>query len=354
MPRSDEATVRCAAHCSLCGNPRTDIIGHDVVGHLLYWCRGCRDLFSSEIRRDVGDPLPASVDAALTSDALGASRLIEYQWIGISAAAQRVAAEARHAVACSSPVLIIGETGVGKDLVARIIHARTHGLCPCVVLRCADTPEAILETQLLGVPPDQSRDRNVADSDANHLVAGGTIVLDEVGEASPRVHALLVRFLDGDRCHAVGPLSAATPPRIIALMRQPLIAAARTLGPDLFSRLNSLSVAIPPLRKRREDIEPLLCYFLATFSKAYHAPVPALSSTVVAQLQSYDWPGNVRELKNVAERVIVGRFGTLDNGVLATVMARATEASVPPPATHNNVPSSKRLKRSLGDAPRRR
>jgi DNA-binding NtrC family response regulator len=162
---------------------------------------------------------------------------------------------------------------------------------------------------------------------------GGTIFLDEVGEMSLRMQAMLLRFLETGEIQRVGS-DRALPPldvRVIAATHRNLAECVkdRTFREDLYYRLNVVHIEVPPLRDRRGDIPVLLGHFLSTFSSAHRLPVPEISADALQRLASYDWPGNVRELKNVAERLVVGsRSGRIETNALPPDVSRGAQNPV--------------------------
>ncbi len=206
-------------------------------------------------------------------------------------------------------VLITGESGVGKEIAARQIHRHSaRARRPLLALNCAGMPETLLESELFGHVrgsfTDAVRDKPGLLEAAN----GGTVFLDEVGEMSLRMQAVLLRFLETGEIQRVG-AGRTLPPvdvRIVAATNRDLLRAVheKEFRADLYYRLNVIHIVIPPLRERREDIAPLIEHFSAMYSERYGVPT-ALSAEVLARLEEYDWPGNVRELKNVIERLVV-------------------------------------------------
>jgi|SRR5579863_2027150 two-component system, NtrC family, response regulator AtoC len=204
----------------------------------------------------------------------------------------------------SASVLITGESGSGKEVVARAVHhfsPRSHR--PWVDLSCAALPEHLLESELFGY------DRG-AFSGADHAKPGlfemahqGTLFLDEIGELDPKMQVKLLRVLDGVPYYRLGGVKKVTADvRIVAATNQDLerlVAEGRFRG-DLFHRLSQLTVHVPPLRERVEDVAPLAWHILEQ-----HDPEASFTSRALRALESYGWPGNVRELRNVVMKAAV-------------------------------------------------
>jgi DNA-binding NtrC family response regulator len=210
----------------------------------------------------------------------------------------------------SAKILITGESGVGKEVVARLIHQqseRAHH--PLVTINCAGVPDTLLESELFGhmrgAFTDAYRDKRGWLDQAH----GGTIFMDEVGEMSLRMQALLLRFMESGEIQRVGSdrVNSKVDVRVIAATNRDLMSriADKSFREDLYYRLNVIHLAIPPLRERREDVEPLFTYFCRLYSQRHHVEPPVIASDAMERLVAYRWPGNVRELKNVAERVVV-------------------------------------------------
>jgi transcriptional regulator with PAS, ATPase and Fis domain len=236
--------------------------------------------------------------------------------IGISAAISRVRDEIRQAAQYDAKVLVTGESGVGKEIVARGIHqASTRRSFPLVTVNCAALTDSLLETELFGHVQgsftDAFYDRVGALESANR----GTVFLDEVGETTPRMQGLLLRFLETGEIQRVGSDRAQTrvSVRVIAATNRELLDAIsrKAFREDLYYRLNVIHIRVPPLRERREDIEPLFDHFLASFSETYASPIPEVAADLRAVLLAYHWPGNVRELRNVVERLVARGAGSV-------------------------------------------
>jgi transcriptional regulator with PAS, ATPase and Fis domain len=207
-------------------------------------------------------------------------------------------------------VLIVGETGVGKEIVARLIHELGRRRSrEFVTINCAGLPDTLLESELFGHVRGSFtgayRDKPGLASLANH----GTLFLDELGEMSLRMQALLLRFLETGEIQRIGSdrIDGRLDVRVIAATNRNLQERIehREFREDLYYRLNVLRLVIPPLRERREDIETLLQHSLAEAARAHGSKEPTLSRAALDVLTSYRWPGNVRELKNVVERLVV-------------------------------------------------
>lgn len=257
------------------------------------------------------------------------------QLIGASPAIKIVREEIEYAARCDAKVLITGESGVGKEVVARLIHAgslRRHS--ELVTVNCAALTETLLETELFGHVRGSFtgafRDRAGVLEQANR----GTVFMDEIGETTPRMQGLLLRFLETGEIQRVGSERAETRVnvRVIAATNRNLVdaVAAKTFREDLYYRLNVVQLEIPPLRERREDITVLLDGFLAGFAAQYQVPRPSMAADALAILMTHAWPGNVRELKNVAERLVVrSRGGAIDAGDLPPEILNARPDHAP-------------------------
>ena len=228
--------------------------------------------------------------------------------IGRSKALRAVEEEVRLAARCDTKVLITGESGVGKEVVARLVHSGSR-LChaPLVTLHCAGVPDTLIESELFGHTRGSFTGAAHDRPGRLKLGHGGTLFLDEVGEMSLRMQALLLRFLETgeiQRLGASGPVDRVNV-RVIAATNRNLLESVRAkeFREDLYYRLNVIHLYIPPLRERREDIVELFDHFV----RKYCLPgtvAPRLSPDATRRLTAYDWPGNVRELRNLVERVI--------------------------------------------------
>ena len=229
--------------------------------------------------------------------------------VGASRAIDLIRSEVDCAARSDAKVLLTGESGVGKDIAARVIHqrsARSHR--PFVTINCVSVPDTLLESELFGHVRGSFtgayRDRIGLLEAAN----GGTIFLDEVCEMSPRMQALLLRFLESGEIQRVGSdrTQCRVDARVLAATnRDPVeLVASKSFREDLYYRLNVIEIRIPPLRARREDIPLLFEHFLRRCSDACGIPTPTIAPDAMKALMTFEWPGNIRQLKNVAERVI--------------------------------------------------
>ena len=258
--------------------------------------------------------------------------------VGVSAAIRSIEEEIDCAARCDAKVLITGESGAGKEIVARLIHqrsARRGG--PLVTINCAGFPDTLLETELFGHVKgsftDAYRDKRGWLEAAN----GGTIFMDEVGEMSVRMQTLLLRFLETGEVQRVGSERRTAPldVRVITATHRRLKERIEEKGfrEDLYYRLNVVHIEVPALRQRREDVPVLLRHFLRGFADTHRSDIPEVSDEAIQLLTAYDWPGNVRELRNVAERLILrSRSGRITVGDLpAEINARhqRSTAAVP-------------------------
>ena len=206
--------------------------------------------------------------------------------------------------------LVTGESGVGKELVARAIHERSDRKDgPFVPINCAAIAENLLEAELFGYEPGAFTGGDPAGKEG--LVAAaeeGTLFLDEVGELAPTLQAKLLRVLQ-ERCYrrVGGTIDLAMDVRIVASTNRELVRMVDegTFREDLFYRLNVLSVHVPPLRERPDDIAPIATHFLSRFAGELSRAFTGFSEAAMARFRDYAWPGNVRELKNAVERAAI-------------------------------------------------
>ena len=231
--------------------------------------------------------------------------------VGRSRLLQRTLRHVERAAATPrTTVLITGESGVGKELVARAVHersARADG--PFVALNCAALAENLLEAELFGYEPGAFTGGNP--KGRRGLVAaaeGGSLFLDEVGELAPELQAKLLRVLQERAYRRVGgdvdhPIDV----RFVASTNRDLVAMVEegAFREDLYYRLNVLSIVVPPLRERPEDIEPIATHFLARFGEELERRFTGFSEAAMERLRGHPWPGNVRELKNTVERASI-------------------------------------------------
>jgi two-component system, NtrC family, response regulator AtoC len=212
--------------------------------------------------------------------------------------------------ASDAPVLLLGESGAGKEVIAQALHARSSRAAgPLVRLNCAAFSESLLESELFGHERGAFTGAHAAKPGLLETANGGSVFLDEIGEMSPALQAKLLRVLEERQVLRVGGLrSRPLDVRFIAATNRDLAAEVRTGGfrKDLYYRLSGLVVEIPPLRERRAEIEPLARLFIAqACARAEKRREPSLSDGALEMLRTYDWPGNVRELRNVMERIVL-------------------------------------------------
>ncbi len=207
------------------------------------------------------------------------------------------------------PVLITGETGVGKELFARAIHLRsTRGNRPMVQINCAAIPAAMLESELFGYERGAFTGANQLKPGLLETAHGGSVLLDEVGELPLALQAKLLRVLETGECQRLGALRPrAIDLRIVSSTNRDLPQAVATgeFRADLYHRLSGVPIRIPPLRERRADIVPLAAYFASRIATKMGRKDPTIADDAADALAAHAWPGNVRELKNVVERAVV-------------------------------------------------
>ena len=236
-------------------------------------------------------------------------------------------------------VLITGESGVGKELIARTVHARSpRSGRPFVPVNCAGLPETLLESELFGHVKGSFTGAYRDKPGKFELANNGTVFLDEVGEMTLRMQGLLLRFLETGELQKVGTDQPAgrMNVRVIAATNRvlPDLIAQGTFREDLFYRLNVIHLVVPPLRQRREDIPVLVDHFLKRYTRAGGSPVQDISPRALQLLTEHHWTGNVRELENIIERlVVVGRNAVIDEEDLPAEIRTRRRATAAPGRT---------------------
>ncbi|WP_027355794.1 sigma-54-dependent Fis family transcriptional regulator [Desulfofundulus thermocisternus] len=267
----------------------------------------CRDLTElAELRRRLEEER-ARYHAELESlrwEARGAERLVAE-----SSSMRDVLAVAERVAPFDSNVLILGESGTGKDLLARFIHHRsTRAAGPFIAVDCAAIPENLLESELFGYTAGAFTGAGRQGKPGLiEMADGGTLFLNEIGELSPGLQAKLLTVIQDKQVRRLGGVkSCPVNFRLIAATNRDLeqMVARGTFRRDLFYRINVIPIRIPPLRERSEDIIPLVHHFLHRFNKKFNV-FRRLAPETLELLQHYSWPGNVRELENVMERLVV-------------------------------------------------
>lgn len=229
--------------------------------------------------------------------------------VGISEPMQALFQLIEEVAAVDSPVLIRGETGTGKELVAKAIHARSpRRFGPFVPINCGAFTESLLESELFGHEVGSFTGATKAKKGRLEIAQGGTLFLDEIGEIPMKMQVDLLRVLEERRIHRVGgtrdfPVDF----RLISATHRDLSREMERghFRQDFYFRLNVIEIQVPPLRERREDIPVLAEHFLAKFRRETNKPVEGFDAGALELLCAYDWPGNVRELENAVERAVV-------------------------------------------------
>jgi DNA-binding NtrC family response regulator len=255
--------------------------------------------------------------------------------LGGSRAILSLRQDIERAARCTAKVLITGETGAGKEVVARGIHhqgARARRAFAAV--NCSGITETLLESELFGHVRGSFTDAHRDSPGLIRQAQGGTLFLDELGEMSLRMQAMLLRFADTGEMQPVGALGViqACDVRLITATNRDLygLIEAGTFRQDLFYRVNVIAIFVPPLRDHAEDVPALLQHYLQRASAAHAMPTPEIDASAMVALIAYSWPGNVRELRNVAERLVLEDFRrpvTADDLRFSTTIPQHTAAT---------------------------
>lgn len=258
-----------------------------------------------------------------------------------------VESEVECAARADAKVLITGETGAGKEVVARLIHQRSaRSSKPLVTMNCAGLPDSLVESELFGHVRGSFTGAYRDKTGLLELAHSGTIFLDEVAEMNMRMQVVLLRFLETGEIQRIGSERShrRIDSRLIAATNKDLQeqVAAGSFREDLYYRLNVIRIVVPPLRERADDVPLLVDYYLDTCSSRHGLAKPPVDATTMEALMRYRWPGNIRELKNVVERLVLkagGRNLTPDDlpaGILHNELPRAsTDTTVTEPPTYS-------------------
>ncbi len=331
---SDDSTIglrdskgEILAHSAICAPLRIEIKGEKKV-------RGLIHLYTSESDRvltpdDLDFALAVADNLSLAFKSLSRQQKLsedlsvtrrevtqlreqlgaESEIIGSGPAMQLVHQQIQQAGPTHATVLIRGESGVGKELVARAVHfSSNRSKGPFVCLNCAALSESLLESELFGHEKGAFTGATEKKMGKFETADGGTLVLDEIGEMSPSIQAKFLRALEGHPFERVGgskPIKVSA--RVIAATNRDLEQAVQQgqFRKDLYFRLKVVEIEVPPLRKRREDVMEIAEHFLYRFCNELGRKMKRFSSSSMERLRLYRWPGNVRELKNVIERAVV-------------------------------------------------
>jgi DNA-binding NtrC family response regulator len=213
------------------------------------------------------------------------------------------------AVSEATTILIQGESGTGKDLIAKAIHYQSRREDkPFVAINCSAIPETLMEAELFGHERGAFTDAKAMKRGLFEVADGGTLFLDEIGELSPLLQAKLLRVLEDQLVRRVGGVrDVQVDVRVIAASNRDLEKAVQEgeFRQDLYYRLAIISVFLPPLRERKEDILPLVDFFMKRYNRKFRKDIKGLTDETNRLLHKHDWPGNVRELKNAIERAMI-------------------------------------------------
>jgi two-component system response regulator PilR (NtrC family) len=301
-----------------------------------------RALEEAQQRRGKEAPAPSPEEPALR-EILGRSPAMVALYKLISRVAQ-----------VDSSILITGESGTGKELVARTIHHNSaRAGKPFVAINCGALPEELLESELFGHVKGSFTGAIANKAGLVEVAAGGTVFLDEVAEMSPSLQVKLLRFLQDHMFRRVGGTEdLAVDVRAIAATNKRLEEQIRTAAfrEDLYYRLNVITVEIPPLRERREDIPLLAAHFLALYAMRSQRGAMEISKEAMEVLGAYAWPGNVRELENVMERAVA--LAGQDEVRVENLPPALLQPAAPAPAHWEVPPGGMDLEQMLADLER--
>jgi DNA-binding NtrC family response regulator len=281
-----------------------------------------------------------------------------YGIVGRSRAMQDVITRAGLVAETKSTVLITGDTGTGKEMVARLIHHRSAQRdMPLIKVNCAAIPDTLLESELFGHVRGAFTGATMTKRGKFALADGGSIFLDEIGTMSPAIQSKLLRVLQEREFEPLGAeRTQRVDVRVIAATNRDLkqMVSDGKFQEDLYYRLNVIPIDIPPLRERREDIPVLVEHFLEKHRQRTGKKIDQVDKGVIEALERYDWPGNVRELENTIERAVVLTTGSVINAAAISLVGATSTSSagLPSMRLHQNLEWVERetIRRALDQA----
>jgi transcriptional regulator with GAF, ATPase, and Fis domain len=282
------------------------------------------------------------------------------QIAGHSAALRSVLHQVETVARTDSTVLICGETGTGKELVARAIHEQSGRSGPFIKLNCAAIPPNLLESELFGHERGAFTGAVTRRTGRFELARNGTLFLDEIGEMAPELQPKLLRLLQEREFERVGSsVTLRSNARLLAATNRDLSAMVdeQTFREDLYYRLNVFPIHVPALRERRGDVPLLAQAFLSRFARRMNKDIRGISPSAMSLLESHHWPGNIRELQNVIERAVILTTGSvleilwfdrvrLGKAAQGSPAAPPAPASSPPPPPQGLVDSLREMERA--------
>ncbi|MDZ7262293.1 MAG: sigma-54 dependent transcriptional regulator, partial [candidate division KSB1 bacterium] len=241
--------------------------------------------------------------------------LARYKMVGQSPAIKKVYQLIEQVAPTNSPVLILGENGVGKELVARAIHdCSPRAKKPMVEINCAAIPDELMESELFGHTKGAFTGAHTAKKGRFEMADGGTLFLDEVGDLSPLAQAKLLRFLETGEIQRVGATEISmVDVRVLAASNKNLnqMVKDQSFREDLYNRLDVFRIKVPPLRDRKDDLPLLLDHFLTEYADKNEILKPQFTPAAINFLTGYNWPGNVRQVRNFVSRLMIMKQGDL-------------------------------------------
>jgi two-component system response regulator AtoC len=309
--------------------------------------------FQGAIRRAL-NPLTSNVRPANDAPVRG-SELVDdleddFFFLAASPAMKQIRAQAALIAKVNVPVLLLGESGVGKEILARLIHKmsiRAHR--PIVKVNCAALPADLLESELFGFEAGAFTGANKSKPGKFEMAHKGTILLDEIGEMSAALQAKLLHVLqDGTFSRLGGRVNVSVDARVLAATNIDVkkAIAERKLREDLYYRLNAFTVTVPPLRERREEIPILLRYYMNNMARQFGKNALPISEKLVQECMRYSWPGNLRELGNLVKRYLVLED---ENQLVDELQSKGKDGGVEDGALSSGHGGLKALVRSLKD-----